>query len=292
MTRAGFDVDVPRVDYITLTSFSETWRKLMYRVLNETVYIYGEPMRTSRIENYKGMLWESGAFVGSGEQGGRVHNLARVSGDTADRHLYMESGVVRSGRDMLHVARCTRIDLQVTMPIVDSWDARQVSGIWQQNGLNARLLEGGNGMDTIYIGSRQSAYFWRVYVKEDVTKNRYLRWELQINKADGHSISAWEALQFDGVAIPAIMSAYAPDRDKLETGDDEWDKMVRRFVRHLEGEYMKPKRVRSGKFYTWLVRQVAPGILARVNDHDVGQDIKNWLERMVEAVGGRVVWDD
>lgn len=259
--------------------------------MDERVGTFGEKKRMARIENYSGWLRESGAFVGSGEQQGEPHHLARISGAISDEFVRINSGVESAGVDRLHAARCTRLDLQVTFAISDVWGAREVSGIWQNNGLNALLREGGKGLDTVYIGSKASNFFWRVYVKEDSFANRYLRWELQLNKGDNHSVNAYAAV-VAGESMSAVMSAYAPKQDRLWTGDESFDKEVYKFVTTLEGEYSKPRRVLASSYYKWLIDQVLPSLLNRTNDHTLEPKIRQWLELVVESFGGSVVWNE
>lgn len=287
-----FQINVPAIDYITMTSKSEQWISLVQSVLDRDHHIYGESRGYGRFEQYKGVRYENGAMWGRGVQNGEPHFLLDMSGSVANAWLYSSSGIEHRGTDRIHIAKCTRIDMQVTFAIPDGWDARYVSGVWKGNGVNARLLEGGDGMDTVYIGSQSSNYFWRVYVKQDSFGNRYLRFELQLKKYDGHSVKAWNEI-LEGVTLSAIMKAYMPDREAVRVGVPEYDKLIGKwYAVCMDGQYVKPRRVPGGGFMKWLNNQVMPAIIKRGNDHELSHHIREWLSAVVGALGGRVQWLD
>ena len=291
MTQNNFDTNAPKLDYISLTSASDNWYTLVDNTLERDFHIYGERDRITSFEQYKGFRHKGGAYLGRGVQMGLPHYVLNIPGEHANAWLYTRSGVVFNGVDRLHVARCTRLDIQVTFAIVDGWDAREVSKIWQDNGVRARLVEGGDGMDTIYIGKRTTGHMWRAYVKEDMFGNRYLRFELELRKRDNHSIQAWADV-VDGVTLSSVMNAYLPPRESLRTGDAEYDKLINKWLAACWGDYEKPKRVRAGKFIQWLTKQVTPAIENRMNDETIRPDLREWLEAIVSLLGGSIQWGD
>ena len=166
------DTHVSLLDYLTITSFENTsnlfyMREAFQQENERNNYDHS----TSRQQGYKGVMTK-GAGAGSVFFGTiqlddeRDHYMLRCSGGAAERAFYVLPDNKDTG------IRCTRIDLQITIPIDWDYSARRLRDsiesakcLRQGPRPGLTLLENADGLDTIYIGSRSSGRLIRIYVK-------------------------------------------------------------------------------------------------------------------------------
>ena len=163
---------VSLLDYLTTTTFlSASNIFYMREALQQENERNNYDHSTSRQQGYNGVMTkgEGSVFFGTKQlDDERDHYMLRCSGGAAERAFYVLPDNKDTG------IRCTRIDLQITIPIEADWDysARRLRDSLESAKFRRRgsrpgltLLENADGLDTIYIGSRASGRLIRIYVK-------------------------------------------------------------------------------------------------------------------------------
>jgi hypothetical protein len=154
---------------------------------------------------YKGQK-SGGYFVGQAEQNGKRHVVANASGPNA-LSLYHASTPFADK----HGIYCTRLDIQRTIPRPQYGSLRGVRDAMTKT--NTTLIESRDN-DTLYVGSRESAIFTRLYEKN--LDARYLRLEFEL-KAD-RSKAAYRALlagePLDAIYFHYLEKSHFPDEVK------------------------------------------------------------------------------
>lgn len=273
-------INRPAIDWLTLTTFTNLAGNELLRVARRCA-TNSEP-KNRRIMQYEGKTWGN-TFYGVAEQRGRGHMMLRASGATA-HEAYDE--IMQSNPAMS--VSCTRIDLQVTVRLTWNYSARALcdqlrTADWNGHKRKVTMIEGGDGLDTIYIGSRDSERMYRIYVKR-VDNESYLRWEAEI-KGD-LADQTWVAITVGGAdAMNSIARGefgrmpYVPNRAIDEIAAC-MDKYQAREIRPVE-------RVRdSSSTMQWVSRAVSPAVNRMLSDHDYGDTMANfileWYERACE----------
>lgn len=181
------------LDYLRLA----TWDDATAMKLNASVrQMYGK-WRTSHWLQYSG--WASDhAFYGTGEQNGRRHDVARISG--TDAHKLLEIARYRD----LKLAYSTRLDVQITIPQPEKYDPFKTYETAQQVKNRACSFIHSETGSTIYFGNRTSDVFARCYQKE-IDAHRFLRLEFEIKGY--HAKTCWIEL-FHGATATAVFNTY------------------------------------------------------------------------------------
>lgn len=259
-------VNAAAVDFLTLTSWNDRVMKRFEACL-ETHAI--EPMREIRRMQYRGTI-ANNVFVGWGEQGGHRHHMLQASGMDADIVAPMLLDLP---------AKCTRIDLQVTVKLPKefspSYDAQKLRR-WDGPGRSRKVtyMQSGDGFDTIYIGSRSSRRYIRLYVKPDHEGVPHLRFEIEYKRELAESL--WEelrmgaspdilrgALLHEVLQVPNMMHVVGPEMMTVLHGEP-----------HAPQEERKPS---NNQTVEWLARQVEPAILRAMADHDTGSLVRDMV---------------
>jgi hypothetical protein len=101
---------------------------------------------------------KEGIFYGAGQQNGRSHAVVEAKGNRAQEFY---NWIITKPSIVAGEWYCTRIDLQVTKPGPDAYDPHKAyTRLRKPKGLH--LSDTGN---TLYVGSRKSDSFWRIYDK-------------------------------------------------------------------------------------------------------------------------------
>jgi len=268
-----FNKNVIECDWITVGSFDERNRRRWETVLSSEFAIN---QYEAKQQMYVGTRY-TGGFVGQGEQRGLVHTICKVTGANANKVLYR---ILRASAGNY---RFTRMDIQLTIDLPEFHSARKLADhLKSSQNLSIRLIENG-GMDTVYVGSRQSARMWRIYVKEDSEKNLYLRFELEVKngkdnladrlalniKKNGHRIMAsYFFNHLDRLNLPEAYTAILSD---FRTG----------------GTAPLPKEVRDtgGKTWRWLDGVVKNSIIKYASEsHGRAEYVINWLIEIIDTI--------
>jgi len=253
------------IDWLTLTTFEadicNRWSTLQ-------AHSDGE-FREGKVRGYVG-VYAGNLFIGTGTQLGRDHYLLRVSGEEADiiAPLLFHCG-----------ARCTRIDIQITIDQPAGYSARMLKDILSLSRRDQRrqisLIESGEGTDTVYMGNRSSERFYRIYVKLGEDGNFFLRFEVEFKGELARAV--WRHVEYDA-SLAAILAA---EIDRL--GFDSMGVLLR-FHAHLAGDLrVKPIHVPASDTATlrWLLHQVVPVLRRLLLSHSEGPRIRAILEDLL-----------
>lgn len=264
VSNGSFVVDVPRVDYLTLTTFEETGFSYWQDMLNKDDSLESDGTY-HRILNYEGHYWAGDAgnvYLGKGWQRQRQHALFRASGDVANQ-LYFRAAHAGLAEGW---ARCTRMDLQITCVSPTDWSQWDLISRLQQagkepdkasshSGVNRRLLT------TCYVGSRHSERFIRVYEKQSDVGVVFLRFEVEFKR-----ILAMRTLR-EVMKYPAKMGAYLLG-ELQAIGDSKLESI---FAIKLACEPTREtiQRIPSAdRTRKWLMETVLPAFTRYVNSHE------------------------
>lgn len=249
----------PEVDWLTLatyrfTAYTDTVAQIMRH--------YSQKRRPGRWLQYDG--WKiDGLFWGHALQSnGREHYIVRVSGAYCTEFLswFLPSSLADSFYS-------TRVDLQVTNARPDWWNVRQEYDRLTEEGRAASMIESETG-STLYIGSRTSDRFCRIYEKE-LGGCKMLRLEIEC-KGD-LSKNVWgELLQGASVA-----DMYLSNLVRLKLGDRIQDYYAPKGADVVVYSTVE-RQLDMEKKLAWLVSLV-PSIDKLVNDHTVGERARDVL---------------
>jgi hypothetical protein len=254
----------PAIDWLTLTTFQlKTVMKMVDMIEPLT---RGKATVESRVMQYDGNRGE-GFFIGHGRQNGKEHHIFRFSGDLADAVTWQS---LRPPID------CSRIDLQLTLPlpckISDSFDAfvdlmRMTEAHENERGQRARNVDGvvsPDGFCTMYLGSRESGRFYRLYVKEHMGEY-FLRLEVEYK---GKSKLAGRIWRDTGKRPESIVKYLKGEISTLPM--HELTRPFHEALTGVAGDIMKNERRQADpqKTLAWLRRQVSPAMKRLLGNHD------------------------
>lgn len=156
--------DCTLIDYLRLATFDI----VSYYKLSAQIERKWSSWRPHKWLQYKGRKNQDGIFHGMGDQGKRAHCVISVSGSFAHLFYLWFAGKPDSIRNAFY---CTRIDLQRTQsqPVKEY----RVTAHKRLRGKKS-LIQSDTGT-TLYIGSRTSDTFWRLYDKTET----HMRCELE-----------------------------------------------------------------------------------------------------------------
>jgi hypothetical protein len=177
------------------------------------------------------------------------------------------------------------LDIQLTIALPPGYNARILydmltdeSAEWGGRAKNVQLVESGDRMDTVYIGSRTSDTWIRIYVKADGDGNpAYLRFEVEYkgDKADAVRSALW-----DGHHTKRSVLAF--ELNRLPHAE-KWPLSRFRALLGADGARISPKRVDGeNSTITWLLRQVEPAVLRLLHDHEHGDRMEHILRRWLD----------
>jgi hypothetical protein len=260
----------PMVDWLSLTTF-ETKQADAIRYL-----FWDDNYTDTKRMQYKGVDLGN-IFLGAATQNGKPHYLFQASGERAD-----EAFTQYKRNFGPYDWNVTRIDLQVTIPVPPHYDSRQFYDdmtAWDGHGKprKAAIVQSGDGLDTVYIGSRQSDRFTRVYVKPLDSGLRALRFEVEYKGDHAHRV-ANDCREFD--AISGILGYEINSLPKQENN------VLRAFLRVLGTPAFRPtiRAVASeNSSLDWLRQQVTPTLERLSNSHEHGQLTKKLIESWYRA---------
>ena len=261
-------LNVPQIDWITFTS----WEK---RVFDRWTYwqsLQTGDCKEGKIKMYSG-FWTGSAFIGQGDQGTKKHYIARVSGESSHNAF----------DDLQDVqAKVTRIDVQITIPFPDGYSARNFAdqlrfGDWGKFGREVQLIENTDFLDTVYIGSRKSDRFARIYVKA-ANGEKFLRLEVEYKGSWAEAIG--NAYFYDKSMISGFLL------DFIETLPmDDQNGVIKAFKDVIIGSragIINPKKIPDDDAtWNWLMDQTMPVIWRYLNNHDRCQYLANTLVNMI-----------
>ena len=267
----------PAIDWLTLTTFSAKTAFQMDRIITK---LSGnqEPVN-SKYLMYEGKQIE-GIFAGEGTQKGKRHFLFRLSGDNADEMMF--------GQPLRPSLECSRIDVQITLPIDASIDTyklfrsaqRKIGKGEKKRKVNAILNQ--DGFCTIYVGNRQSEKLYRIYVKE-LSGERFIRFEIEYKGKNGLAGRVYREISKEPTKTTAILAG------ELSTlADHKLTRMFRKHLAHVEGDIMPYERRITDPNTTliWIAKQVMPAFKRMLGNEDTRHSAFMLLEDLNNFANG------
>jgi hypothetical protein len=259
------------IDWLTLTTWStETWGVLEAAARGMGI----TTRREARRMQYRG-LESGGVFWGEALQQGYKHFMVMASG--------MDAAIL-APRVAGYGAKCTRLDLQVTVPLKrddsrpgDLFDAMQLwpDDWWGRGGKpQLKLVTSGDLFDTLYIGNRTSDRMTRIYVKPDDAGRPYLRYEVEYKGELAQN--TWQHLEDEQDPIVNMASTLEAEIDAIPAISKLLPESMLSCLR-MGRPGVRPGRqtVPAGSSgLNWLTRQVQPAIMRLMADHDAGAGIR------------------
>jgi hypothetical protein len=197
--------------------------------------------------------------------------------------------------DLLEIGfdKCTRLDIQFTTPLPEGYKARKFyddlttgqAGEYQRA---LQMIENGDGLDTVYVGSKKSDRFARFYVKQN-DGLRYLRFEIEHKNTWAEIVT--KNLEFGDATMAGVMLEFL-DTIQLDDGQG----VLRLFTGLLDSfraGLKYPKHLTDDdSTMTWIMEQVTPAIIRLLNDHEWGLVLRNHLQKLLDdqeiTIGGKI----
>jgi len=265
------EINYPKIDWLTFTS----WKSGDYLNWRDWLKLQSGEMTEGKIKMYSGH-WVGPAFIGQGLQKNKNHYIARVSGEFSNE-VY---------KDLWSPdVKATRIDVQITKKIPENYSARKFidslrSGNWGNCERDLQLIENSDGLDTVYIGSKKSDKFARMYVKSTL-EGKFLRFEIEYKGDWANAIST--AFSNDQNVLSNVLYDFI---NSLPLDSEGVLQEFLNLISDVRSGISKPRRVvPDDNTYTWLVEKVSPVIWRFLNDHDRGADLASLLIKMIYQSG-------
>lgn len=273
------------VDWFTVTAWADGDSWTYWDTVLETHEIGRLPDGEMRVMQYEGWAMDvrnGSLFMGSGDQNGRLHNMVRSGGGVSNALF----GVMCARPCANLWAKCTRLDLQLTLEQPDEWSQWKLFNRLKRSGQNVNFISSRSGKNmrelaTVYIGSRHSSRLVRIYQKEALKGDLLLlRFEVEFKGSRSNQMA--KAMNEDmNIANEYLLHDIQLVRDaKLE---------------QLFGQYLSaydPNTVRVRKVQaqdateSWLLGRVLPSFERHINAHDSSDIVlKNFLRVIQERLG-------
>lgn len=264
------------VDWITLT----TYDRMIFNGLVELCesYVDYNTSTSQKRMQYAG-IGGQGFFFGAGKQRGDDHYMLVLSGIQA---AILAPTLATSMFSRL--ANCTRIDAQLTLPVIEgarktgelAYEIRKglsegVGGVGRRPGVSVWDNETGTG-DTIYIGSRSSDKFVRIYDKFG-DGIQFLRYECEFKR--GVADRVWSEFVNDEFALHNWLSStiVQPIRELRE-----FEEIVAVIEsKRTSDVWIEVEPRDNERTLRWLRQQVTPAAV-RLSMTDMRQELLRWLD--------------
>jgi hypothetical protein len=171
-------LDTLCLDYITLTSYDTQLLEAHARYIVSRIP-YHMPIAKNRMQ-YAGLTCD-GVFYGVGKQHSGIHAMLQVPG-------YRSRIAAAIAQLDTEPIRCSRFDLQITVDasLIPSFGMlfhrlnEANTSEWNHTGPRPKVqhIRNSDGYDTLYIGTRTSELFRRIYVKH-IDGGDYVRYEVE-----------------------------------------------------------------------------------------------------------------
>lgn len=251
------------LDYLRLAS----WHDASALKLTGSIRRAIPKWRTGYWLQYKGWYGDN-AFYGIGEQNHKRHYVWRLSGSSTSV-LYELSSEINE-------IYATRLDVQVTIPLPDDYDAFSVyddQKVLQGRGLT--IIESDTG-STIYFGARVSDRFARMYTKE-YKEGRFLRLEFEFKGRTARAL--YDNMKKSLIGPSGIFQYYLTSFNLMGYIIDWFDT-------GFDGEELRleiEKNENSENKMSWL-SSLSNAIVKMGNDHETGEFTRNLLRNWLEAI--------
>lgn len=269
-------INEARCDYVRLTTFDRTQYEKLARVIDNISH--PEEPEERKFLQYAGCSY-SHAFHGQGEQAGYSHWLVQVSGELAEFGLMSLTELAD-----VNAVKCTRIDLQVTVPLPADWDLRTHvdklrEGTWPWRRRKVEFYENEGPGGTIYVGSRQSSKFARIYIKFSDSDQwpLCLRYEVELKAEIADVI--FKTLAVEAVTTGQLLRGEWERLPLIES--QSWLAIERALPKDGTPVLLPKELPDENKTIRWLIHKVTPTIKRMLNSHEHGYRTYSWLIDLV-----------
>lgn len=235
---------------------------------------------------YEGNYWKGGDgsfFLGTGIQKNQVHNMARASG--ALSHSMFDRAAATPVKNGW--ARCTRLDIQITLAQPDDWYQWALANRLRKSGANIGYIDsssgkGGRKLATVYVGSRQSSRVTRIYQKEAGAKSEmYLRFETEFK---GHRAN----IMAKSIADNRVEMGNYLLHEVQQLNDNGLTALFGAALSTYDPNSVKVKRVKSSDSTAhWLMTKCLPTLDRWINDHDHDDEVFLAFGKVLSDKGNR-----
>lgn len=221
-------------------------------------------------QGFTGATWKGG-FVG------QRYEDTWVSFSGALSHAYTVSRI----DSITPLARCRRLDIQLTVPCPAAIDDEDVDKRIRTLAAQSAVASGGRKVthldthgdgSTLYIGSLQSDKRIAIYNKGAETRDERLSgyWRVEMRLRDRYAERAWQALT-DGTPPLSILAQELKSYSPVYVSFSDW------LDRYRDTPLMKldaratDREPSVERTITWLERQVAPAIERLLTEHGLSE---------------------
>ena len=269
----------PLIDWLTLTSRDDEFFSYWENKLGEL----STEIKQKKVMQYEGngyALENGSGFLGTAIQRGFIHYMLRLSGEISDELRLFAYSQQRQG-----FVKCTRIDLQVTVPMPKTWSQWQLLVDMKENGRTVGWIESkskNGNFQTVYVGGRSSQRFARVYVKKTYGNANMLRMEMEYKADRANAI-------FRSLAKGEIAGRYL--QHEIQT-TFRHKGLSQLFSPCLNGVRPLTERIKietsSEKTERWLLQDVLPTFTKAINNHESdGRLLDAYLDAINDAIENR-----
>lgn len=243
-------------DYLRIA----TWKELAYtKTLARLISNWPGDWKQSKWLQYKG--WRKDAlFIGHAIQQKKSHTLINVSGALANRLL----PTLKTFEGWY----CTRIDLQITLDAIKMQGDNLAYIRDYCTTTNTTLIESYEN-DTLYLGSRSSDVFIRLYEKQ-FDNGKYIRLEFELKGSRARA--SWNAIT-KGESLDSIFKYYN-NRSKLPQEVKTW---FNPYGTTETDEAMNAEIETSLKKKLEWLQSLDPAIMKYLGNHDIGDEVKRLI---------------
>lgn len=235
---------------------------------------------------YEGNYWIGGDgsfFLGTGIQKNYVHNMVRASGALSNRMFDRAAGVpVKYGW-----GKCTRLDIQITLPQPEEWTQWSLADRLQRSGKNVGYIDSSSGKNgrklaTVYVGSRQSSRVTRIYQKEaGAHSDMYLRFETEFK---GHRAN----IMCKSIADNRVEMGNYLLHEVQQMNDDKLTDLFGTALATYDASSVKVRKVKaSDATENWLMTKCLPSLDKWINDHDNDDEVFLAFGKVLSDKGNR-----
>lgn len=250
------------LDYLRLA----TWNSAHYAYMaSELMRVWTWEYRPGKWQQYTGHRARS-FFMGTGEQDKRRHHVVHASGSLAER--------MRKSFMQFDGLYGTRADIQMTI-LKPEWVC--LAKLHKNMGAKNTTLISSEENSTLYIGSRESDKFARLYEKP-LRDKMFLRMEFELKGK--MAAGAWNAIlageTVGGIYKRLLIKSKLPDAFKRlfeNSSDTATDKALRAEIEHDNQKTLK-----------WIM-SLDNCMRRHINNHEIGDAVadivRSWAEHTI-----------
>ena len=276
-------INNPMCDWLTLMSAGDYDMSVCYSHWSDW-WSDGKSDKDSKVLQFVGKEGKDGVFCGSGDVNGEIRQMVRASGATAENVMH---SYLLLCNDVGCDAYASRIDIQITVPQPGGYNGRLLKDELKRSmARSVELREDSEDMVTVYVGSRVSDRYARIYQKVDSDGRHYVRFEVEFKK--GRSKEFWSRLRESRDASLLIRQVLINEVASV-VGQEQWASLRGLLMAGL-GDYTGSKiqvsRRKKGSTEIWLDEVVAPMIIKRLLSHDVDERFfaRTWVRSLCDIM--------